>query len=752
MLILQASPVRPLTKTITANILSNGTIDYRIGQYDAKVTHFSARDVNVLSFDDLVTTLNKLIIDKTSCVVRGALKHGIDPTFFMRRKISNPQGGAIEDVDQQWLCIDIDSFPLAGLGSVAKAPEILRSMLPVCFAKAACWWNFSPSQGYKDKDTVSIHLWFWLDDAISNAELKQYFSLFNESFKEIYGVPKFVDIVLYDSIQIHYTAPPDIVGVDDVLPVRHGMLPGEPSVKITDDWIRDSRLDTGAVQKYVSRIGSDKDGFHSPILSASAAWVRAYGVTTKGTEEFKALIRDTVSRAEKEGYGDEKISRYISDTFLDGLIRSASEKGFDKGAVLLDGRATSFFNNFIYVATAAKFFQADVQDWISPHAFDLIARPFLKMTGGGKVFIDAGGAIADYVWTIPGEPPLAMTTIDGKRIYNKWRGRRGIKLNKYDIRPWEEHIAFLADHRPAETKLTLDFLAYIMANPGKKVAWVPVLGSRTGGTGKSIIKIPLRQIFNGGMSEIGSDDIKNQFNGYVEKELVVVEEIYGPDNRMMVNQFKAKLTEESSRVNIKGVPQYDAPNFCNYIMFTNHEIPFPIDQGDRRFFFMFSESLPKEQSYYEELAKWLKASTDIIYSWAHDRDLTTFNAYAAPIETTEKQAVLRSSIGGINQKLLIAQSESSWPLQHDIITAPELLYALNSGSRWQMNAATLDMEIKRLGMQNLGPINRGKLGRKTYWSVRNHEAIKKMTNEEIIEAIGDKIIGDEKSWYSSSSI
>jgi hypothetical protein len=592
-------------------------------------------------------------------------------------------------------------------------------------------------------------MWFWMDDEVSNQELKRYFDLFNESIKELYGINKLVDLVLFDSIQIHYTAPPDLHQVVDPLSGdRYGTLTGLPEVRMTEDWLRDDRLDPQAVNKYVAKIGDDKEGFHGPILSASAAWVRSYGSSARAAAEFKALIRDTIERADQSGHKPEQIERYKSDSFLDQLIKSAGAKGFDKETVPLDGQAIEFFKDHVFSSSAGRFYCIKSKEWVSIHSFDLVARPHIHMAGGAKVFMDAGGAIVDNVLVIPGHSPMAITVFNGKKVFNRWEGRRGIELDDFDVEPWLKHISFLCDGREDVTTLLLDYFAFIIANPGKKVMWAPVLGSRMGGTGKSMLKIPFRAIYGEGMVEIGTDDVRNQFNSYMESELVVIEEIYGPDNRMMVNQIKAKLTETMTRINVKGIPQYDAPNFANFVMFTNHRVPFPIEVGDRRFLFVFSESLPHEQIYYDKFGPWLAANTNGVYTWAIRRDLSKFNQFYAPIETEEKKHVSESSMSMVAQKLIYAKVHATWPLQHDLINPPELLAAINYGSKYQLSLNSLAEELRKIGAKKLGQLAAKDGSRMTVWSIRNHEKYETMSHREIMEEVRSKIIGLERDYYS----
>ena len=757
MLILRSQPKKPLTKTIMSKVNAQGEEYYDVGQYNQKIMRFSGREVPITSFDELVSVLDNLSDDMYSCIVRGALIHGTNPDSFYRRKTTNPKEGCIEDVDQQWVCLDIDGIPLHSLGcTLEESPKVIQKMLPTCFAKASCWWNFSASQGFKDGNKVSLHMWFWLDDEISNAELKRYFTLFNESFEEVYGIKRFVDPILFDQIQIHYTAPPDLINIKDPIKQRKGInVATNPTVKITEEWIRDSKMDEGAISKHLERVGDDKDGFHSPLLSASAAWVRTYGLNEATRNEFKMIARDTIARSDTSRHDEEQMKRYLSDSFLDKLLDSAQQKGFDSKAVIVDMDSRKFFSGYVFCEMSNKFFKKSSSDFVDKGSFDLVARPVLKMANGTKTFIDAGGDIVDNAISIPGEEAMSVITWQNKKVYNKWRGRIAVKLLEYDASPWEKHISFLCDDRKDVTDTLLDYLAYIITHPGEKVNWCPIIGSQAQGTGKSMIKVVLEQIYaENGVSEIGTEDIRNQFNQFMESELVLVEEVYGPDNRAMVNQLKAKLTEKTVMINIKNVPQYKAPNFANFIMFTNYSVPFPMDAGDRRFMMIYSHRRPQPQEYYNKLLKWLESAGDIVYSWAMDRDLSKFDRGRAPMVTAEKAEVVSSSRNSIDELLYNGIENSTWPFQHDVVMLEELAIRITGVSKYEVSVAKIGMALKSLNVTTVSGIKKidGRRKRFTLAIVRDVEKYTKMSDSDLFDVAVTNIIGERRDYYELTNM
>jgi hypothetical protein len=238
----------------------------------------------------------------------------------------------------------------------------------------------------------------------------------------------------------------------------------------------------------------------------------------------------------------------------------------------------------------------------------------------------------------------------------------------------------------------------------------------------------------------------------MEAELVMVEEVYSADNRGLHNHIKAGLTENTVRINQKGIKQYEAPNFANFLMFTNHAIPFPIERGDRRFFMIFSESMPKEQSYYVKMVGWLKENTNTVYSWAVTRKLSHFDPGKAPIETREKEEALIGSETGLAQKLREAKEGRTWPFQHDVVKLNELQAVLNTG-KYQLSVQKLANEMKRAGCElyHMRPtLPNGT--RPRLWIVRDIDKYMQMNGVEMVEFIEGKHIGAERDYYSGGSL
>ena len=66
------------------------------------------------------------------------------------------------------------------------------------------------------------------------------------------------------------------------------------------------------------------EGFHGPIRGAIASYVGTHGAEGTDPEALKTRLREVIHAADDTRHPD--LSRYLSDVYLDDLIRGAVEK------------------------------------------------------------------------------------------------------------------------------------------------------------------------------------------------------------------------------------------------------------------------------------------------------------------------------------------------------------------------------------------------------------------------------------------
>jgi hypothetical protein len=129
------------------------------------------------------------------------------------------------------------------------------------------------------------------------------------------------------------------------------------------------------------------------------------------------------------------------------------------------------------------------------------------------------------------------------------------------------------------------------------------------GVGKSIIFDAYRSIFGRhGVTLSNPADVLGTFNAHLaEAVLTVMEEAFFAGDPRIKGPLKHLLTGRAMLLEYKGVDKRPSPNFSQYIIISNEEIPVPIEPGSRRFFVVEASDRYKDNSaYFSALAKQIK--------------------------------------------------------------------------------------------------------------------------------------------------
>ncbi|WP_197492317.1 DEAD/DEAH box helicase family protein [Phaeobacter gallaeciensis] len=178
---------------------------------------FDVEQQNVRSLQDLYERLCRLQEDPKRFVIRGVLAPD-RPVKGVRRtsRANSDQPANFAACSRQWLMVDLDGIPLPSEWQDFEqhTPEILDhvvSLLPPEFAGVAFAYQWSGSMGFKN-DEIRLHLWFWLDNPVSDQEAKAW----------LQETP--VDLSVFNAVQPHFTAAPILEnGVKDPVVKRLGL-------------------------------------------------------------------------------------------------------------------------------------------------------------------------------------------------------------------------------------------------------------------------------------------------------------------------------------------------------------------------------------------------------------------------------------------------------------------------------------------------------------------------------------------------
>lgn len=313
-------------------------VSFDAGQY------FTHREREVGDIHTLARELEQVSTDPRSFVIRGAIKDDKRSEKEVRRRMEKGrEGDAFVSASRCWVMLDFDKIPLPP-GYDLHAPEdgiewLIGEHLPEIFHDTTTWWQLSASAGVEDQTTISIHLWFWLDRPISDAELKAYFKIH----------APVVDVPLFNAVQMHYTARPIFEGVPDPISVRQGLMVREneavtlPDIDVAELATRfvETQKSAGVVVggNFEARLaqmgdGPGRLGFHVPIRDAIMAYVREQKVGLPNMRVLKTRIREGIHTAPKRP--GRNVDTYLSDTYIDSSIQGAIAR---KNTLLIDTSA-----------------------------------------------------------------------------------------------------------------------------------------------------------------------------------------------------------------------------------------------------------------------------------------------------------------------------------------------------------------------------------------------------------------------------
>jgi hypothetical protein len=212
-------------------------------------------------------------------------------------------------------------------------------------------------------------------------------------------------------------------------------------------------------------------------------------------------------------------------------------------------------------------------------------------TVADKMYWPGAGEIFEY----EGKAMLNVFRASGVRPSKEF-SPEGLKA----IERFMDHVKFtLPDER--EQGILLDWLSYVIQNPGKRINWALLLQGAQG-TGKSYFVHLLQMILGENVRNLDPMAIAGRFTGWAHGALVVaVEEIRisGTNRYEVLDRLKPFITNPTIQIEEKGRDHRTVPNFSSYIMLTNHKDAIPITYGDRRYCVLFSRVQSEDQLYSE---------------------------------------------------------------------------------------------------------------------------------------------------------
>lgn len=288
--------------------------------------------------------------------------------------------------------------------------------------------------------------------------------------------------------------------------------------------------------------------------------------------------------------------------------------------------------------------------------------------------------------------------------------------DKRNIERIKRHIAhLLVDER--EQRMFLDWLAWVVQNPGKHVNYA-ILLQGVEGDGKSFFAELLRAVM--GVSNVrmlNAHIFESDFTDWAVGQCVAcVEEvrlIKAQNKYEVINRIKPIITNRIIEVHPKGKAVYNAKNTTSYLLFSNFKDALPLDDDGRRFLVLFSQwqrkaALTKfkdaNPNYYTELYETIETSPGAIRQWLLEHECRDdFNPMGdAPVTPARAFMVRQAKPEFIQELDDLVDDDTELTVSADLVNVTHLGEVLMSrGMTVPANKSMLSM-MQRYGYEDLG--------------------------------------------------
>lgn len=341
------------------------------------------------------------------------------------------------------------------------------------------------------------------------------------------------------------------------------------------------------------------------------------------TLEFDLMptIRKTgVNRLNKE-----KLAKVIQDRMKEltgvrmpiGNIRGliAKEVNVDGLGELVDeNEKPKWCDNWIYVNSHTGFMNLKTCGIHKAESFNIECGKYVPISESGtkpsaSKFVSDHGFIekVDAIAYLPGVED-AKVELEGRTLFNVFNPKtlpieatEFTEDGKAAIETVKKHIEFICGNKE-DSEVLLQWLAFQVQYPGKRILWAPVIQSIQG-VGKSYFGELLRVCLGDrNIGTVSPTQVTSDFNGWATNVCVnVLEElrVKGHNRHEATNALKPLITDRMIQINEKGVKPYMTYNTANYMCFTNYRDALPLDGDDRRWWVIFApiQSLAEMKKY-----------------------------------------------------------------------------------------------------------------------------------------------------------
>jgi hypothetical protein len=263
-----------------------------------------------------------------------------------------------------------------------------------------------------------------------------------------------------------------------------------------------------------------------------------------------------------------------------------------------------------------------------------------------------------------------------------------------DISCWLQHFDTLGWGQYRD--LIIQWMAFTLRHPEKKINWMLLLGSHEG-AGKDWLLYPLRYALGDNQTLIDAEELLSGFQDWAigTKYLHVNEAELGnrTDAMQVGNKLKplAAAPPEYLRVNQKNIKPIRIRNLLSIAMTTNSQTPLTLNNDSRRIMALWSDLNVRDASlnikpewlqFWKEAWPWMEdhgGAEAVIYYLRNEVDLSQFNPGAPPPVTEFLRDIRDASKSPMEQTIqeFIAQRIGSF--HSDLLSTQDAVATFKAG-------------------------------------------------------------------------
>lgn len=476
--------------------------------------------------------------------------------------------------------------------------------------------------------------------------------------------------------------------------------------------------------------GWDASGIKGKCFASTMAWLRSPRDSSKLLGEGLGRIAATplINQSEEEALLQEVVAQArkqhglrIGLTSLRKDLRRLKSAARDEKK--RKEKVPSWCKGICYVARTNEFFRHSTIEYFSPEALDraygnklLPTEEQLKELGDDSIGMKARPIVRpqDYLLNVIQVPVAYDMLYDPQApndtfIHNEGR----VYVNTY-VRNHPEPDAAQADYagmilmehltnliaEPEYRQTLLDFLAYIVQNPGAKVRWAVLLQGAQGCGKTALAEVMNTALGRGHVRPVDVDAMASGYNEWAYgAQLLTLEEVRvaGHNRHEIMNKLKPLISNDTINVNQKFRDARTLENKANYLLFTNHHDALALSAGDRRYFVLKSAIQTKAQvqalgeDYFERLFGMLRDYAGGLRHFLENHEISPgFNADGHAPETTYLQQLITDTAGEVNALVRDMLEDSTNPLvKRDLLSSSVLMQMLEAAGHTRISAQHL---------------------------------------------------------------